>query len=179
MDKVKIKQKQAELESMISAFCTEHLNEEYKTLCVKLLQKLGRKRDVPFARGKLDIWAASIIHAIGSINFLSDSSFEPYMTLNSICDIMGVKSATVGNKAGTIRKLLKLNYYDDEFCTQRLADNNPFRKMEELYTLYAPVQIDGQHYNFKGLPEELQQQVIAARKEGHDITFTTYEKNDN
>lgn len=176
MDKAKIKVKEAELESMISAFCTEHLNEEYKTLSIKLLKKLGRKRDVPFSRGKLDIWAASIIYAIGSINFLPDSSFEPYMTLSGLCDIMGVKASTVGDKSGAIRKLLKLRRYGEEFSTQRMLENNPYRKMKEIYALYGPVQIDGEYYSFKSLPEEAQQQVIEARKEGHNITFTTHDK---
>ncbi|MBD0403881.1 DUF6398 domain-containing protein [Flammeovirga sp. EKP202] len=176
MDKVKIKEREAELESMISAFCTEHLNEEYKTLCVKLLQKLGRKRDVPFARGKLDIWAASIIHTIGTVNFLSDSSFEPYMSLNDMCDKMGVKSSTVGNKAGAIRKLLKLQRFDKEFSTQRMVEENPFRKIEELYALYSPVEVDGEYVDFRSLPQEVQQEVIEARKNGYDMEYTTYKK---
>ncbi|ANQ51431.1 hypothetical protein MY04_4087 [Flammeovirga sp. MY04] len=176
MDKTKIKQRQAELEQMISEFCDQHLNEEYKTLSIKLLQKLGRKRDVPFSRGKLEIWSTSIIYTIGSINYLTDPSFEPYMSLNDMCEIMNLKSSTVGNKAGAIRKLLKLETFDEEFSTQKIMDNNPFNKMEELYSLFAPVLVDDEYVDFQSLPEDVQEQVIESRKAGDDIVFTTYRK---
>ena len=45
---------------------------------------MGRKREVPFKRGKLEIWAAAVVQAIGSINFLFDKSFEPYITSKQI-----------------------------------------------------------------------------------------------
>lgn len=44
------------------------------------MMKLGRKREVPFQRGKIEIWAAAVVYAIGSPNFLFDKSFEPYMS---------------------------------------------------------------------------------------------------
>jgi hypothetical protein len=35
---------------------------------------MSRKRNVPFLYGRMEIWAAAIIHALGSINFLFDTS---------------------------------------------------------------------------------------------------------
>lgn len=74
-----IKVKEALLIDLTRNFCIQNLNEEYAELCVGLIKKMGRKREVPFKRGKPEIWAAAVIHTIGSLNFLFDSSFEPIL----------------------------------------------------------------------------------------------------
>lgn len=83
-----------------------------------MVQKLGRKREVPFKRGKLEIWASGIIYALGQINFLFDKSFEPYSTADEICKFFGTKKTTTSNKARDIRKLLKLKIGDKDFSTK-------------------------------------------------------------
>ena len=52
----KSKQKEEELILMVSKFSDEYLDEEFKELNIKLVQKLGRKHDVPFKRKKLENW---------------------------------------------------------------------------------------------------------------------------
>ena len=79
MEKNKIKERENELLDLVRIFCSQKLDKEYLFLCEKLVKKMGRKRDIPFKSGKLEIWAAAIIHAIGSINFLFDKSFQPYL----------------------------------------------------------------------------------------------------
>lgn len=111
---------------MTRELCLELINEEYAKLSEKMIKKLGRKRDVPFARGKSEIWATAVVHAIGSINFLYDKSFLPYSDLGTLCGYFNTNKSTVGNKAGEIRKLLDLGYYDNEFSTQYVMGNNPF-----------------------------------------------------
>lgn len=82
MDAKQIKrEKEQELIELVSNFCQEKLNEEYKQLCIELVQKLGRKRNVPFMTGKMEIWAASVIYTIGNLNFLFDKSFEPLYSI--------------------------------------------------------------------------------------------------
>lgn len=83
---------------MTGMFCSQKLDDDYFQLSEKLIKKMGRKRDVPFKRGKLEIWAA-IVYCIGSINFLFDKSFEPYITAQEISDYFGTKNSTVSNKA--------------------------------------------------------------------------------
>ena len=77
MTKQEIKQKEAKLIEMTSAFCTDKLDDEYLQLCEKQIKTLERKRDVPFQRGKLEIWAAAVVYAIGFVNILFNKSFEP------------------------------------------------------------------------------------------------------
>lgn len=126
--------------------------------------KLGRKRDVPFKSGKIEIWAASIIYSIGSINFLFDKSFEPFATPDQICDYFGTKKSTVSNKAKQIKDMLKMGYYDSEFSTQNMTEHNPYNSM---------VVVDGLIVPLSYIPQDLQEIVKRERAEGRDIEFTT------
>jgi len=76
-DKVAIEEKSKKLAEMTASFCDEKLDDDYKQLCQKLIIKMKRKRNVPFLTGKLEIWAAAIIYALGS---------ERKKSLFKICD---------------------------------------------------------------------------------------------
>jgi len=88
-DKTLVEEKMQKLIEMTARFCDEHLDEEYKQLCEKLIRKMSRKRNVPFLSGRIEIWAAAIVYAIGSINFLFDRNFEPYVSGDDICNYFG------------------------------------------------------------------------------------------
>ncbi len=118
-----IKQREKELIEMVSGFCDENLDEEYTTLCVNLVRKLGRKREVPFKRGKLENWASGVVYAIGQLNFLFDSDFEPYATPDEICKYFGTKKSTASNKARDIRQILNLKLGNNEFSTRMILDS--------------------------------------------------------
>ena len=124
MSNEKIKQKQDELIRMVSEFSDEYLDEEYKILNIRLVEKLGRKQDVPFKRGKLENWASGIIYTIAQLNFLFDDSFTPYITADCICNFFMTKKSTATNKARDIRKLLNLKLGNKEFSTQFVLDND-------------------------------------------------------
>lgn len=164
MDKSSIKLKEQQLLELTKAFCNENLDKDYLNLSEKLILKLGRKRNVPFASGKLEIWAAAIIHALGTINFLFDKSAEPYLSISDINDYFGTKQSTVGGKSKQIRDLLKLNYFDKDFSTPAIAGSNPFADMVMVNGLITPL---------NSIPEEFQKMVLQARAEGRDISFTT------
>lgn len=164
MTKELIKEKEKQLLEITGAFCAQKLNDEYFGLCEKLIKKMGRKRDVPFARGKLEIWAAAVVHAIGSINFLFDRSFQPYMSSKQVNEYFGTKGTTVSNKARAIKDMFDLWYYSPEFSTNAMQENSPFNNM---------VMVDGLILPLGNLPENMQQMVLQARAEGKDIEFTT------
>lgn len=166
MTKEEIKKKQQLLIDMTNEFCLEKIDEEYAFLCEKLIKKLGRKRDVPFKSGRLNIWAASIIHAIGTINFLFDQSFEPYIEIQDIHDYFETKKSTVSAKSNQIRKLLDMYHFDSEFSTQEIEDTDPMNNM---------VMVDGFIVPLSSLSEELQEIVKQERAQGRDIEFTSSE----
>ena len=128
-DKQRVQSIQHQLTEMTTNFCQAHLDQEYQVLCKKLIDKMARKRVVPFLSGRLEIWAAAIVYAVGSINFLFDTSFEPYVSTDSICNYFSVSKSTVGQKAKLIRDLLKMSHFDTEFSTERMQQNNPLSRL--------------------------------------------------
>lgn len=164
MTKQEIKQREENLLQMTKTFCSQKLDDDYLQLCEKLIKKLGRKREVPFQRGKLEIWAAAVVYAIGSINFLFDKSFEPYLTTEQINDYFGTKNSTVSNKASEIKNMFGMWHFSPEFSTQRISASNPMNQM---------VMIDGFIVPIESLPHDLQQEVREARTRGEDIEFHT------
>ena len=124
-DKTIINEKKQKLIELTSRFCQKYLDNEYLSLCEKLIQKMSRKRQVPFLSGKIEIWASAIIYSLGQINFLFDSSFNPYATPDDICNYFKTSKSTVGQKAKIIRDMFKMGYWDDEFATKQIADKNP------------------------------------------------------
>lgn len=164
MDKKIKNEKEEKIIELVSQFCRKKINEEYEQLCIELTKKLGRKRNVPFMTGNLEIWAASIVYTIGMLNFLFDKSFEPYIPATAIHDYFGTKSSTVGAKSKLIRDLLKLDRFNNEFATSHMVESNPFNQF---------VMVDDLIYPISSLPEEFQKMVKDARARGEDISFRT------
>jgi len=164
MDKQQIQDRQQKILDLVREFCGKKLNEEYFELSERLVQKLGRKRNVPFTTGQTQIWAAAVIHALGTINFLFDKSSEPYVSIDEINDFFGTTKSTTTNKSKQIRDLLKLDRWDNEFSTRRMSESNPIANF---------VMVDGIIVPLDTLPEQYQIAVKQARAEGKDISFTT------
>lgn len=114
--------------------------------------------------GSLDIWAASIVYTIGTLNFLFDKSFKPYIPSSDIHECLGTKSSTISAKSRLIKDLLKLNRFNNEFSTKHVFDINPLNQL---------VIVDGLLYPIESLPEEYQKMVKEARANGEDISFQT------
>jgi hypothetical protein len=164
MTKIIIKQKERQLLSLTSDFCIKKLDDDYFQLCEKLVKKLGRKRNVPFETGKIEIWAAGIIHALGLINFLFDKSAKPYVSVNEINDYFGTKQSSVTGKSKQIRDLFQLSPFDKEFSVRGMLNKNPLDNM---------VMVDGFIVPLDTIPINLQELVRKERAEGRDIEFTT------
>ena len=164
MDKQHIQERQQKILDLVREFCGKKLNEDYFELSERLVQKLGRKRNVPFTTGQPQVWAAAIIHALGTINFLFDKSFDPYVSIDEINDFFGTTKSTTGNKSKQIRDLLKLDRWDKEFSTKRMSGSNPFANL---------VMVNGLIVSVDSIPEEYQEMVREAKAQGKNISFTT------
>lgn len=128
-DKQRVQILQRQLTEMTAAFCRQHADAEYERLCKKLIDKMARKRAVPFLSGRVEIWAAAIVYALGSINFLFDKSFLPHATPDTLCNAFQVSKRTVAQKAKLIRDMFDLGYFNPEFSTERMAKNNPLSRL--------------------------------------------------
>ena len=81
-------------------------------------------------RGKCSIWAAGIVYAVGQMNFLFDSSFEPYQTTDDICQFFGTKKSSTSQKAKLIRDIVGMkDFWDSEFSTAKMKEKNPFKTL--------------------------------------------------
>lgn len=132
------------------SFCTSHLDAEYAELCRRLAAKLGRKRPTPLSRGQVTVWAAAIIYAIGSMNFLFDRTQQPHLTTEQLSHLTGVPKSTMANKAKAIRDLLRLQSLDFELCRQELLADLPGAWL---------IQVDGLVVDARTLPRALQDQA--------------------
>jgi len=125
----KIKEREIKLIELTKEYCSQNLDDDYSQLSEKLIKKLGRKRSVPFESGKIEIWAAGVIHALGTINFLFDKSGEPHVTASDINNYFGTNQSTVTGKSKQIRDLLKLAYFDKDFSTRGIIKQNSLKNM--------------------------------------------------
>jgi hypothetical protein len=128
-DKADIQPVKDELLRLTQSFCKQYLDDEYRVLTQKMIDKLSRKRQVPYLSGRLEIWAGAVIHAIGTINFLFDRSFKPYVTATQIAEHFRTSTSTLGQRGKLIRDMFKLGYWDSEFSTKRMLDKNPYANL--------------------------------------------------
>ena len=124
--------KYAEITALTDSFCQKYLNDEYLELSRKLTKTLCNCEPCPLNRGRAKSWACGIVHVIAFVNFLSDSSFEPHMTMKEFYQNFGVSESTGSSKSKQIRDLLDIVQMDPDWCTSRLLENNPLAQMKSL-----------------------------------------------
>ncbi|MEI7473907.1 MAG: DUF6398 domain-containing protein [bacterium] len=130
--KQEINEKKKQLIELTTRFCDEKLDEEYKNLSKKLIEKMSRKRQVSFLSGRIEIWAAAIIYAVGSVNFLFDKSTKPYVRGDEISSYFCTSSSTVSQKAKIIRDMFHIDRFSTEFLTE-----TRMKSYEEIFKPFA------------------------------------------
>ncbi|MBN20461.1 MAG: hypothetical protein CL678_04160 [Bdellovibrionaceae bacterium] len=128
-EKELIKAKTFQLKELIRGFCSKYLNNDYEQLCFSLVDRMARKRQVPYLTGRLNIWAASVIHQIGRINFLYDKSFQPYVSMGDIADYFETSKKTIGPKATQIEQMFKMRHFHPDFSTVQMMEKSLFRNL--------------------------------------------------
>jgi hypothetical protein len=152
-----------EITAFTDAICRDHLNDEYAMLARKMAAALARKRPSPLERGRMDVWAAAIVYALGNVNFLFDKSQVPHLKADELADLFGVSQKTAANKARQIRDILKIGQADPKWWLLSRMDKNPLAWL---------VVINGLVVDARNLPREIQEEL--ARREL--IPFVPYEK---
>jgi hypothetical protein len=138
----------ASVVKLTDAFCKQYLNDEYTALCRSLAAALARKRPSPLARGQLEIWACAIVYALGTVNFLFDSSQTPYMSAMELCSLFGVSSSSGANKSRQIREMLHMSQFDSTWMLPSL--------MGDSLAVWL-VEVDGFVMDIRTLPREIQE----------------------
>lgn len=128
--------------------CRDHLDEEYRELAQLMAAALCRKRTSPVTSGQPRTWACAIIYVLGQINFLSDRSTKPYMTMADLCTAFGVGQSTASAKARVISQALKTHQLDPKWSLPSLLDANPLVWMAE---------VNGILVDLRQMPREVQE----------------------
>jgi hypothetical protein len=166
MDKEKLKQQKTQLLNLTSEFCRNKLDKEHEELTRKLVYKLYRNNGLIPEPHKLNEWAASIIHAIGSVNLLFDHSFRPYLSEKELIEYFNTKLEAITPKSEKIKERLNLNIFDSEFSTHVENEDNPLKDM---------ISIDGIYISIDLLPAYLQEKFREMKNEGYQIEFRSDE----
>lgn len=138
-----------EIVDLTDEFCREHLNEEYRQLCSEMAIELA-ELEAPINKGRPASWASGIVHALGFVNFLHDSSQSPHMTSPEIAKGFGISQGTMQSKSKIIRDELELMPFDPDWCLQALLEDNPLVWM---------LDIDGFVMDIRTAPREAQEQA--------------------
>ncbi|MBX3442958.1 MAG: hypothetical protein KF774_11170 [Planctomyces sp.] len=125
MDDVPFEHRERYLEilTLTDGFCDRHLNEEYKDVCRRLAGYVCQN-ELPVLRGKVAGWACGIAYAVGSVNFLTDSSQSPHMAAEEIAKGFGVSPATMYSRYRDISNVLELIPKDPEFTIASQLSRN-------------------------------------------------------
>ena len=146
----KMREKYEAVTKITDEFCHEHLNGEYADLCRKMAAALSRKRPSPLEGGRVKSWAAGIVYALGRVNFLSDDSREPHMTMSELCEKIGVSQSTASNKSRETWNRLDLMQLHPDWCLPSMMEDNP---------LVWIVEVNGLPVDVRAMPSEVQEEA--------------------
>ena len=99
---------------------------EDSRLLYKLVESYCRRKKGISNTRKVNTTAASLLWVYSRINFLSEN--DKKWSRQSLAELFEASSKTVGDKASEIMKALKINYWDDRFAREEVAENSPYLK---------------------------------------------------
>ena len=146
----KMREKYENITAITDGFCREHLNEEYAELSRKMAAVLSRKRPSPLESGREKSWAAGIVYALGRMNFLSDASREPHMSLAEMCERIGVSPSNASAKSREIWYRLNLIQLHPDWSLPSMLDDNPLAWI---------VEVNGMPVDARRMPREVQEEA--------------------
>lgn len=146
----KMREKYETITGITDEFCREHLDEEYADLARKMAAALSRKRPSPLESGRERSWAAGIVYALGRVNFLSDDSFEPHMSMSELCEKIGVSQSNASSKSREIWYRLNLMSLHPDWC--------PASRMEDNLLVWI-VEVNGLPVDVRTMPREVQEEA--------------------
>jgi Domain of unknown function (DUF6398) len=134
--------------ALTDSFCRDHLNSDYRNLAQHMAATLCRMRASPVTSGQPRTWACAIMYVLGQINFLSDRSTQPYMTMADLCTAFGVGQSTASAKARIISLVLKIHQLDPKWWLPSLLEANPLVWMAD---------VNGIIVDLRQMPREVQE----------------------
>jgi Domain of unknown function (DUF6398)/Plasmid pRiA4b ORF-3-like protein len=147
-----MQEKFARIVALTDHFAQQHLNDEYAEFIRFATAALCRKRPSPLASGTDKTWACGITHAIGTVNFLFDSTQDPHISATDLYKGFGVSASTGQGKSKLVRDTLKMHQMDPDWCLPSKLDNNPMAWM---------ISVNGYIIDARSAPREFQEVAYA------------------
>ena len=147
--------------ALVQSYANNHLDQEYLTLAKKLVARIEQEPGKVLETESPELWAAAVVHAISSVNFLFDKAHPLYVAETSIAEHFGQQLQAVADQSIWLRTTLGIRHFDPEFSANRLgiALEDDLVKVDEFI---VPMDL---------LPGKYQQMVRNARSTGKDVRF--------
>ncbi|MFH1440191.1 MAG: DUF6398 domain-containing protein [Candidatus Woesearchaeota archaeon] len=123
--------------------------DEDNKLIVKLWDKYWKKRKGNL-KSSSEVLAAAVLWQYSSNNFLWE--YDKTWSQKSLAELFQVNPKTIGENSRQIKKLLKIDYFDDRFCRKDVADKNPFKEMAVLPSGFILSKDDAINQNLPFIP---------------------------
>lgn len=146
-----LKAKYQQIEKLIVGYSNDNLDENYREYCLFLTAALARKKDSPLVKGKANLWACGVIHAIGMVNFLFDKHTKPYVRASQMYSHFGVSSSSGSAKSKFIRDAFDIYPSDPNWTLPNRLLENP---------LVWLASVNGQVVDIRDMPLEIQEQAL-------------------
>ena len=117
---------------LTDAFCSDYLDDEYAEMCQFMTADLCELQPSPLDKGRVSTWAAGIVFTVGSINFLNDPEFDPYLSTADLAERLQVSEGTLYNKRKQIEEALGVMPFDPNYTVTSMMEVNPLAWMVEM-----------------------------------------------
>ncbi len=163
--------KEKKIKQNLKNFCRDQLNKEYYNLCDDLFFDIVLENwTFDMEKYESNLWCASIVYAVGSINFLFDNSFKPFISQKDLSDYFEVDIKLMKINGRFIKNELDIKYFDDLYTTKYLNERNPFHKYIYYNDVLTPLD---------EFPEDIIEKVKDKRKDGAEVFLISKKKNPN
>ena len=145
-----MKDKYDEIVALTDEYSAKYLTDEYAEYCQILAASLARKRQSPIIKGKPNVWACGIIHAVGLVNFLFDKETKPFVRAAELYAYFKISSSTGSAKSKFIRDMYDMFPSDPNWTLPSRLESNPL-----VWTL----SVNGMIVDIRDMPIEAQEQA--------------------
>ncbi len=125
------------IKELLKEFTASRFDDELQGFTMNLLESISRKSGLNIFRGRIEIWAASIVYVVARLNFLFDKSSDAYLPADEICSHFGVNRSTVKNKAYLIQDQCDISIGDRRFTRPEIARSFEFYITPEGFIIPA------------------------------------------
>ncbi|MCD4670251.1 MAG: DUF6398 domain-containing protein [Actinomycetia bacterium] len=125
------------IKELLKEFTSSCFDDELQCYAMDLLETISHESGLNIFRGRIEIWAASIVYVVARLNYLFDKSSDAYLPADEICGHFVVNRSTVKNKAYQIQDHYGISIGDRRFTRPEIARSFEFLMTPEGFIIPA------------------------------------------